>query len=305
MKIKTRYPQSNLAACLLPWTEDFKLDAALFEEHVAQTIAGGYTHMYVMGTAGEGYALSDRQFKEIVALYAGLTVKPGLDPQVGVISLSMGQIIERIDWCRDRGVRMFQISLPSWGMLDEKERAIFFRTVCASFPDCRFLHYNLPRTKHLLDGPEYRRIMEENPNLVATKNNTSDYTRVADLMKNAGELQHFFLEGGFAFGCLLGECSLLCSYDCLFPRTTWEFFRAGRDRNLEALFRHHIFLNQVDQVLFGHCRRGMIDGSFDKTMVWLRNPRFSNRLLPPYVGFSEEESRICRQRFEEHFAQIA
>ena len=63
--------------------------------------------------------------------------------------------------------------------------------------------------------------MNEVPNLVATKNSTSDYARVADLMKHAGDLQHFFLEGGFAFGSLLGECSLLCSYDALFPKTTW------------------------------------------------------------------------------------
>lgn len=301
---RTRYPQSNLAACMLPWTETFQLDVPAFEQHIQEAVDGGYRNLYLMGTAGEGYALTDRQFKEVVSVFARLTVKPGFDPQVGVISLSMAQIIERIGWCREQGIRMFQISLPAWGALDELERMLFFKTVCGTFPDCRFLHYNLPRTKHIITGPDYRRILNAVPNLVATKNSTSDYARVADLMKHAGELQHFFLEGGFAFGCLLGECSLLCSYDVLFPKTTWEFFAAGQKRDLETLFRIHALLNEVDKVLFGHCGRDMIDGSFDKTFVWLKNPRFSNRLLPPYVGLTEAESAVCRQQFEEHYAGV-
>ena len=123
-------------------------------------------------------------------------------------------------------------------------------------------------------------------------------------MKHAGELQHFFLEGGFAFGSLLGECSLLCSYDALFPKTTWEFFEAGGRRDKDALFRIHIFLNEVDKVLFAHCQRPMIDGSYDKTFLWLRNPKFSNRVLPPYIGLTTEESAVCRKLFDQHYRHV-
>lgn len=302
MKIKTRYPQSHLAACVLPWTEDFRLDVPLFEEHVNDAIKGGFTSIYLMGTAGEGYALTDAQFKEAVGTFAKLAVKPGLDPQVGVISLSMGVFLERIAWARDQGIRMFQISLPSWGMLDAAERLLFFKTVCGKFPDCRFLHYNLPRTKYIITGPEYKRIMNEVPNLVATKNSTGDYYRIADLMKHAGELQHFLLEGGFAMGCMIGECSLLCSYDALFPKTSWEFFEAGKRRDLEKLWQLHVMLNDVD--LFSDFGREMIDGSYDKTLLWLRKPHFPTRMLPPYLGASPEELASARKKFNERYAHI-
>ena len=305
MNTEKRYPRANLAACMLPWTEEFKLDVGVFEQHVQEAIDGGYKSLYLMGTAGEGYALTDTQFNEVVGHFARLAVKPGLDPQIGIISLSMGQIIQRIAWARDQGIRMFQISLPCWGALDTSEMLLFFKTVCSRFPDCRFLHYNLPRTKHIITGTEYRTIMDAVPNLVATKNSTSDYARVSDLMKHAGDLQHFFLEGGFAFGSLLGECSLLCSYDALFPKTTWEFFEAGGRRDMPTLFRIHILLNEVDKVLFGHCARSMIDGSYDKTFLWLRNPKFSNRVLPPYLGLTAEESAVCRQLFDQHYRHIA
>ena len=301
---QTRYPQSNMAACMLPWTDKFQLDVSQFEIHIQGAIEGGYKNMYIMGTAGEGYALTDGQFKEVVGVFARMTVKSGFDPQVGVLSLSMGQIIERIAWCREQGIHMFQIALPSWGVLDEIERMIFFKTVCSTFPDCRFLHYNLARAKYIITGQEYRRIMDEVPNLVATKNSSTDYARTADLMKHCGDLQHFFLEGNFAFGCMLGECSLLCSYDVLFPKTTWEFFEAGKQGDMETMFRIHKLLNEAGNVLFGHCTRSMICSAFDKTFVWLKNPKFSNRLLPPYVGLTDEESAICRTQFEKNYADV-
>ena len=52
------------------------------------------------------------------------------------------------------------------------------------------------------------------------------------------------------------------------------------------------------------CQREMIDGAYDKTFLWLIDPSFSNRLLPPYLGFSEEESLACRAVYEEHFSSI-
>jgi dihydrodipicolinate synthase/N-acetylneuraminate lyase len=302
--VKTRYPQSNLAACMLPWTEDFRLDVAKFEQHVQAALNDGYRCLYVMGTAGEGYALSEQRFQQVVEVFAAQTVKGGIDPQIGVIGLSMEQIILRLKFAHSLGIRMFQISLPSWGALDESETLLFFKAVCGEFPDSRFLHYNLPRTKRIITGPEYHRIALQVPNLVATKNSTTDYARTADLLLNSPELQHFLLEGNFAMGCTLGECSLLCSYDSLFPKTTWQFFEAGRSKNLAELFRITQFFHEVGAKLFAHCKRPMIDGSYDKTFLWLRDPMFSNRVLPPYLGLSEDESLECRRIFDECYRNI-
>ena len=302
--VATRYPQNNLAACMLPWTEDFQLDVPKFEQHIQNALNDNYKCLYLMGTAGEGYALGEECFKEVVDAFAEKTVRDGIDPQIGVIGLSMEQIIHRLGVAHDRGIRMFQISLPSWGALDEAETMIFFKTVCGEFPDSRFLHYNLPRAKRIIRGAEYHRVADEVPNLVATKNSSTDYARTADLLENAPEMQHFLLEGNFAMGCSLGECSLLCSYDSLFPKTTWRFFEAGKTKDLDELFRITQFFREVGTKLFEHCTRDMIDGSYDKTFIWLRDPEFSNRLLPPYLGLSDEESTQCRKVFEKLYKDI-
>jgi len=302
--VKTRYPRNNLAACMLPWKEDFQLDVPKFEQHIQAALDDGYTCLYLMGTAGEGYAVGEQRFRQVVEVFAAKTVRDGIDPQIGVIGVSMEQTIERIRLAYDRGIRMFQVSLPSWGALDESETLLFFKTVCGEFPDSRFLHYNLPRARRIIRGAEYHRIAEEVPNLVATKNSSTDYARTADLLLKAPELQHFLLEGNYAMGCTLGECSLLCSYDAMFPQTTWKFFKAGVNKELAELFRITQFFHEVGARLFAHCQREMIDGSYDKTFLWLRDPSFSNRLLPPYLGFSEEESRQCRAVFEEHYQDV-
>ena len=47
-----------------------------------------------------------------------------------------------------------------------------------------------------------------------------------------------------------------------------------------------------------------VQQTIDKTFLWLADPRFSNRILPPYIGLSEDESRICRETFETEFKDI-
>ena len=51
-------------------------------------------------------------------------------------------------------------------------------------------------------------------------------------------------------------------------------------------------------------RRDVIDGAYDKTMVWLRDPDFPKRLLPPYIGLSDAELRACREIHERELKHL-
>jgi len=302
--MNTRFPQIELGACLLPWKEDFTLDELAFRKHIQSAISQGFQHLYLMGTAGEGYAVTDRQFEHVVTVFFEEMQGEGLDPMVGVIAISMGQILDRIGLAHKLGIRHFQISLPSWGALDDEEMMEFFRRVGGEFPDAKFLHYNLPRAKRIITGREYRRIADAVPNLVATKNSTSDYARIADLMTHVPDLQHCFLESSFAFGCLWGECSLLCSVGSLFPKLTHQFFALGKNRQLSDLMEMHKTINQIIISLIDHIAEKHIDGAYDKMFVWLRDPTFPRRLLPPYRTLSEEDAQFARNVFESRFKHL-
>jgi dihydrodipicolinate synthase/N-acetylneuraminate lyase len=281
-----RYPAEIMATAVIPWTADWQLDEGLFRREVAMLLTAGYRHLYVFGTAGEGYAVSDEQFLQVTRVFVEAVRAGGgddVEPMVGVISLSLPTIVARIAAARELGVRRFQISLPSWGALDEAEVFAFFEQVCGRFPDCQFLHYNLPRAKRLVTPDEYARLAAAHPNLVATKNTTDAMARVRGLLERAPMLRHFLGETGFAYGSLFGECGLLISIASTNARMGREYFEAGRARDAGTLLRLEGELQQTGRALARLVSDGeRIDGAYDKVLWKLHDPEFPLRLLPPY-----------------------
>jgi dihydrodipicolinate synthase/N-acetylneuraminate lyase len=297
-----RYPSCILATCCIPWDAEGRLAEAIFRRSVRTTIAHGTKNLYVFGTAGEGYAVTDRQFDQIVAVFSDEMRQGNAEPMVGVIGISLGTICERIERSRDMGVRHFQISLPSWGALAEHELFSFFDRVCGRFLDCQFVHYNLPRTKRIVTGKEYGRLAAAHPNLVATKNCGDSLAHIRSLIEDSPQLQHFLSEAGYVYGSLFGECGVLASFIMNWPKlkALWE---AGRRRDLDAMVSIQREVEIVFRTLFETVPEGRIDGSYDKLFAKMYDPEFPLRLLPPYVGSSDDEFqafvRLLRERLPE------
>src|SRR5687768_6042344 len=176
-----RYPRAILVSCEIPWDERDRLMEQVFIDEIQSLQRAGFNDLYIFGTAGEGYAVTNDSFCHIVDVFCGELARTEAKPMVGVVGLSTATIIERVGMAYERGVRAFQISLPSWGALNDREVDIFFRDVCGAFPRAQFLHYNLPRVKRLLTGRDYRRLADQNPNLVATKNTGGGLQRACDV----------------------------------------------------------------------------------------------------------------------------
>ena len=294
---KTRRAQGMLGAVDIPWTADYALDEDSFRRLLRRLLTVGADQLYIMGTAGEGYAMTDGRFRDVVDVFVEEMSDPAVAPQVGVISLSTEEVIGRIGYAHDRGVRAFQISLPAWGAVTDTEMMTFFRTVCGEYPDSEFLHYNLARTKRILTGADYRRILDEVPNLVAAKQSTYDMDLIRGWMEAAPEMQHFFLQHSFAYGTVFGECSLLCSMHGAFPALTLEYFQAGRSGDVKRAFEIQAQFGRHRDGIFGHVDRVMIDGAHDKLLVWLVDQSFPRRLLPPYEGFTDDEARASLEYY--------
>jgi dihydrodipicolinate synthase/N-acetylneuraminate lyase len=269
---------------------------------VRRLIAHGIRDLYIFGTAGEGYAVTESQFDEIVRAFIDETSGPEVQGMVGLISLSLGTVIERIERARAMGARRFQISLPSWGALNDGELAAFFRETCGRFPDCQFLHYNLLRSQRLLTPAEYARLSDLHINLVATKNSTADMGRLRGLQAHAPQLQHFFTEGGFAYGSMIGECGLLISLASTNLAAGQAYFQAGRQQNFPRLLemQDELFAIAEDlKRLVGSTAH--MDGAFDKCFCRLYDPAFPLRLLSPYACMSDDTfqqfERLLREKY--------
>lgn len=298
-----RFPQGILVSCEIPWDGREELIEDLFRDEVRRAIRHGFRHLYVFGTAGEGHAVDTRRFRQVVQVFAEETRDPALTPQVGVIALSTAQFHERLRIAYDAGFRMFQISLPSWGALTDQEVLTFFRDVCGAFPDARFLHYNLARSKRVLTAGDYRRLIDEIPNLVATKNTGLTPRGITEMLRKAGALQHFGAEDQFATGCLTGECSLLSSSGKAFPAKARRFFELGVTKQFGELFpmlaEYHRVMDEI--LLEPAAGLQLMDGAYDKAMVRLATPEFPLRLLSPYSAMPDEVFETCRKTLHERY----
>jgi dihydrodipicolinate synthase/N-acetylneuraminate lyase len=290
-----RYHQTILISCEVPWDEKERLIEDVFRAELRHVLAQGFRDLYVFGTAGEGYAVDTARYRQVLSVFREETRGEGVHPQVGAIGLSTAAIIEKLALAHDAGFRTFQISLPSWGVLNDAELLRFFRDVCGTFPDARFLHYNLARTKRVLTAGDYRRIADEVPNLAATKNTGLTIHETAVLLRTVPELQHFLNEYMYPFGCMQGECSILSSLGPMLPAKTWELFEYGRTGQVEKLFRLHAEYVRVAEAVLAPMRRSpKIDGAYDKVLKRLGGAAMPLRLLSPYDSFSEEIYQECR-----------
>lgn len=275
-----------LGTAVVPWTADYQFDAEAFRRQV-RTIARDLTrHLYIFGTAGEGYAVTDAQFREIATCFWQCAQEEKVTPMLGVISLSLPTIIERITWGRSLGYREFQLSLPAWGALNDKELDRFFAQTCGRFPDCRFHHYNLARSNRLLTAADYRRLSDVHPNFVAVKASVSDPAIVKSFMELAPRVQFFFTERGYVEARKLGKCGLLISLASVNPRQA-KAFVAGDDAFRQRMFEGiQAMGKKLKEVSAG---RYHIDGAFDKMLFRVSAPDFPLRLLAPYEGASEAD----------------
>jgi dihydrodipicolinate synthase/N-acetylneuraminate lyase len=287
----------------VPWDEHEQFMEQMFRDEVRLVLAAGFKHVYIFGTGGEGYAVDTARFKQVTTVFYEATRGEGIQPMVGVIGLSTATIVERLRIAHAIGFRVFQISLPSWGMLNDVEVLRFFRDVCGEFLDSKFLHYNLPRSKRVLRGKDYRILLDAVPNLVATKTTGGGLEIGAELVREAGDLQHFLGEGNFPHGSMFGECSLLSSYGDLNAERTWRLFEAGRDRDVATLFELQHEFHAMETKLWAAVSSDIhMDGAYDKMLVKLGLlENFPLRLLSPYQGFGDRDYMACGRVLEKEF----
>ena len=290
--MEKRFPQALLCAACIPWTEDFQLDAALFRKGVRLLCEQGAGSIYLFGTAGEGYAVSREQYLQIVTEFMDeMKAFPNVIPMVGVIDLSMTETITRIRMAGELGVRYFQVSFPSWGAVSDEEALNYFKTVCGTFPDYKFMHYNnaLRSRKRLAPG-DYKRIVEEIPNLVAVKFIAPSFDEIQVFARLDLPLRVFFLEYAYGYGSMVyNQFGYLASVtNCSYPMMR-AYYQAGIRQDWETILRIHNDFPVLYESLFSNCPGSKIDSAYDKLFVQFSIPEFPARILPPYECFAQEQ----------------
>lgn len=283
-----RYPRTILAAVCIPWDERNRLIEDKLRQEIRDLIKRGICHLYLFGTAGEGYAVTDDQYLQVVRIFAEEMSGPELHPMVGQINNSLPVMLKRMEQAYSLGIRDFQFSLPAWGALNDRELFSFFHAVCDPYPDCRFMHYNLMRAKRVITPEEYDRLAKEIPNFVGAKFTTLEMMTVHKLVQFPSPLQFFLGEIGFGYGSLIGECGLLISIANSNISRAWAFFEAAVKREATTVLVYQRQLASMLSTLLSIAGGENIDGAYDKLFCRLLDSDFPLKLLPPYEGFEEK-----------------
>ena len=302
-----RYPSTVMVSIICPWDDDERLDEAMFRRATRHALASGFTHLYVFGTAGEGYAVDTARFRQVVEALHDETAGTEAQPMVGVIGLSTGNVLERLGVAHGLGFRAFQISLPSWSPLADAEVVAYLEAICGAFPDSQFMHYNTVKAGRLVSGSLYREIVERVPNLVATKTMTSDLGVVAGVVRDAPELMHFLTEQSIVYGGLFGEVALLGTFAALAPEQSRALLEAVRNGRHARAAEIGSWFERLNHTIFDPLmvdRR--VDGAYDKTIEKLSKGMagFPLRMLSPYRTVSELEFEGTWQRLRDAFPEL-
>ncbi len=293
-----RYPRTILATACVPWTESYELEERIFRNEIRGLIGRGIRDIYLFGTAGEGHAVTEEQFETIISVFADEMKGPDLFPMVGLISLSLPVMLQRVRKAYSYGIRDFQFALPCWGVLSDDELEVFVHALCDPFPDCRFLHYNLMRAKRLLGIRDYEKLASEVPNFVGVKYGNPDLATVLDIAQSDCPLQFFVGEAGFGYGSLIGEFGYLLSIATPNIRRAWDFFNAALLGDKDQLLKIQKECALLRNALMKTIGTTLIDGGYDKIFCKLLDEEFPLRLLPPYKSASEEGYRKYKETIE-------
>ncbi|HEY7422858.1 MAG TPA: dihydrodipicolinate synthase family protein, partial [Gemmataceae bacterium] len=203
-----------------------------------------------------------------------------------------------------------QVALPYWMEMTDREVLQYFRELVRACPDLPLVHYNIPRAKRFLNGPDYVRILEVAPTLIGVKFTFagSHFGQLQEALRLTPQLSYFVAENLLVSAMMLGargSCSSLIATNPPFMLTMYE--HAANGRWTEALRMQQVadrFF--ADSAAFLATRgEGLIDPVFDKGLaVAAGGASGSQRTRAPYLGWSDETVRAMREWLQRHYPQL-
>jgi dihydrodipicolinate synthase/N-acetylneuraminate lyase len=279
-----------LVSVPIPWDESGHLLPVLFRGAIRKLLGEGCDGMYLFGTSGEGYAVSDAEFARIVEIFLDETAEFRGFCQVGCFGLSSDQVKHRCALAVERGARGVQITLPFWKELSDAEVFRYFADVCGSFPDLSFLLYNNPRNKRRLTGKELAEIQNRVPNLHGAKTGSGSWIDFLELLTESPAVRHFVTEPAFLFCRGLGAAGLIPSSNYARPKTCRRYYEAVLGGDLDTASKlHRDIVRFFYRTALPLVRKGYVDGAIDKAYARIGGMEMPLHMKSPYVGLSEED----------------
>jgi dihydrodipicolinate synthase/N-acetylneuraminate lyase len=194
--------------------------------------------------------------------------------------------------------------------LTNREIIKYFKDVAAAAQGVPLIHYNIPRAKNYLVGPDYRRILDAEPSLIGVKFTFagSHFGDLQQALQLCPELSFFVAENLLVSAMMLGARGSYSSVICanpLFMQTMFDLAEAHRwDEAMAMQAQATAFFRD----LFGKMQEfGLagVDPVIDKALS-VGSGFFTGhqRTRPPYIGWTDEELAKVRAWWKQAYPQL-
>ncbi len=287
-----------------PWTDDDHLDDQALHDDVTYLCGAGLDGLYTTASSGEFFAVDDGEFRRLVRIVLDAAKPTNTPVQVCCAASDTRGFLRRASFAVEAGCAAVQVILPCYIALTKAEALDFFRDaarVCGRTP---LMHYNTANAKLTFEAEDYRRVVEEVPTLIGTKQPRGQPLWFANLCRQTPELSHFTAEYTYAADMAGGARGVYSWLAVTNPRLALHWHRAceGGDWNEAVRVQGLVnrFKNEVKQ-----CWAGQSDAAVNKADAALNpNIRCGLRVRAPYRSCTREDVDTARRWAEQHFPEL-
>ncbi len=295
------------AGVTLSWHEDYSLDEVSFQENLNRLCNYDVAGIYTTGSTGEFYVLDWPEFQHMVDVFMEVVGPTDFPTQIGCCADDTRDVLRMVEYAAKKGAAGAQITLPYWMKLTDQEVLKFFRDVYTAVPDLPMIHYNIPRTKHFLTGPDYLRVLKVAPSLIGVKFTFagSHFGELQNATQLTPGLAYFVAEDMLVSAMQVGARGCYSSLVCTNPTFMLELYELAKARKWGAAHEMQALIVRFFREL-GELRDrlglGGMDPVADKGMA-VASGLFAGhqRTRPPYIGWSDEGVREVRRFLQERY----
>ena len=299
------------AGVTMCWDEEMRFDEEPYAENVRRFIAAKVHGVYSTGSTGEFYAIEYDEFRRMVDILAELCGKAGVPLQIGCCTDATRKTLKLLEYVAGKEeVGAAQVAIPYWMELTDREVVQFFRDLNTACPGIPLVHYNIPRAKRFLHGPDYLRILEAAPNLIGVKYTFagSHFGDLQDDMMMTPNLSYFVAENLLVSAMQLGargSCSSLVATNPKFMLDMYARAEAGKWTDAIKMQQHASrFFADVFNVV-NERDEGGIDPVFDKGLAVAAGCALGHqRCRAPYIGWTDETVQVVRTWLRENYPEF-
>ncbi len=299
------------AAVTMFWDEHDRFDEKAYVANTGRVIAAGIHGLYTTGSTGEFYALDEDEFRRMVDIQVELCGRADMPLQIGCCADATRKVIRMLEYVAAKPeVGAAQVVVPYWMELSDRELTQFFKDIATACPDLPLVHYNIPRAKRFLQGPDYRRLLEVAPNLIGVKYSfaAQHFGQLQDAIRMTPQISYFVGEPLLASAMQLGARGSYSSVVMTNPSFMLKLFATAEARKWDEAMvmqrRAATFLEEIEQFVTG-LGEPTSDPAFDKGMAIAAGFfQGSPRLRAPYLGWSDQGVSAVRDWMANRYPEL-